>query len=264
MALIPSTHRNLANQHPQPKSTLPLIAPNKQSEVQQTINEHPEIDTMDEEARGEIIDITARRINPGGGEKPWGRKARFNDPNNPNLNTDGMTYLRLDGLFEIYDCISGIDGQSSWEGYGPYAPGENGYWWPPNPVEDGGDTGGGGTGDFAALEARVTALEARVGEVEAQLDELRTANAALDERLSRVEATQAQPFRAHGPVDLPIVLESLTRLRAKGDIDVDVKPGEAVPPPTVDSDGPDLVDVVVLKRVIDRLRPEEPERPERP
>jgi hypothetical protein len=251
------------NQHPEPRSTLPLIAPNKQHEVQLTIDTHPEIDTMDEEARGEIIDITARRINPKHGEKPWGRKARNNDANNPNCNTDGMTYLRIDGLFEIYDCISGIDGESSWEGYGPYAPGENGYWWPPNPVEDtggGGDGGGGGS----ELEGRVAALEAQVAELQADNQALAENGRALAERLTAVEQKQAQPYRAHGPVDLPIVLESLTRLRCKGDIDVEVKPGQATPPATSEGDPPSLVDVGILKRILERLRPDEPERPDRP
>ena len=251
------TRPNNPNNHPLPRSPLPLVAPNMQHEVQATIDTHPEIDTMDEEARGEIIDITARRLNPRHGEKPWGRKARNNDPNNPNCNTDGMTYLRLDGLFEIYDCISGIDGNATWSGYGPYAPGENGWWWPPNPVEDegsGGGDGGGGTGDLAALEARVTELEGAVATLTAE-------QTALAERLAAVEAVQAQPFRAHGPVDLPIVLESLTRLRCKGDIDVDVKPGEATPPPTSAGDPPSAIDAVLLKRIIDRIRDDDSEGP---
>jgi len=240
------------NNHPEPRSTLPLVAPNMQHEVQASIDAHPEIDTMDEEARGEIIDITARRINPAHGEKPWGRKARNNDPNNPNCNTDGMTFLRFDGLFEIYDVISGTDGQSSWSGYGPYAPGENGFWWPPNPVDDDGNGDSGGGEGLAALEARVDALEADVEILQQQNATLTESNASLSERLAAVEHTQAQPFRAHGPVDLPIVLESLTRLRCKGDIDVDVKPGQATPPPVHEGDEPGLLDLLALKRLLGR------------
>jgi hypothetical protein len=112
---------------------LPLIAPNMEGEVAQTMLDHPEIDTLNEDERGKIIDITDWRVN-GGNDRPWGRKARFNNPGNPQLNSDGMTYLRPDGLFEIYDCISGVTGEATWDGTGPFQQGENGYWWPPQPI----------------------------------------------------------------------------------------------------------------------------------
>jgi hypothetical protein len=114
----------------EPDVTGELFAPDRQSEVQKTIDQHPEIDTMgDDMERGKIIDITCKRLN-GSSDKPWGRKARQNDPNNPNLNGDAICFLRDDGKFEIYDCISGGSGQSSWDAYGPFNPGQNGYWWP--------------------------------------------------------------------------------------------------------------------------------------
>jgi hypothetical protein len=249
---IPKQYRN-ANAHPEPMSAAGLIAPNKQSEVQRTINEHPEINTMDEEARGEIIDITDWRVNHDL-ETPWGRKARNNDPNNPNLNTDGMTFQRSDGLFEIYDCISGIDGQSSWEGYGPYAPGENGYWWPPQPTENsgGGDSGGGGGSDLTELETRMTALETSVATLADNLDGLTESVMAIDTRLVKIENAIGQGLHCHGPIDVPIVLESLTRLRAKGDINVAVTVGQAVPPPEYEGGSPSLVDVLLLKRILNR------------
>jgi hypothetical protein len=241
-----TTQKAKLRKHPSPSSEKPLVAPNQQAEVQRTIDEHPEIDTMDEEARGEIIDITARRLNPGGGEKPWGRKARTNDPANPNLNTDGMTFLRPDGLFEIYDCISGTDGQATWDGYGPFAQGENGYWWPPNPVEDSGEGEGGGDTD---LVSRVAALEQ-------QVDAQATAIETLDARITGLESALAQPHHGHGYINVPVVLESLTSLRARGDIDVAVTPGEATPPPPPSDEGVNVVDVVLLKRLLDR-RPDD-------
>lgn len=213
-------------------SEIPLMAPDMSAQVQQTINEHPEIDTMDEVARGEIIDLTDWRVN-GGVDRPWGRKARNNDPNNPNLNTDGMTYLRPDGLFEIYDCISGTNGQATWDGYGPFVQGENGWWWPPQPVEDQplppptNDT----QEQIDALADRVETLEAMVL---AQGDELATLTAAL-----------AQGFHAHGPVNLPIVFQSITSLRAKGDIDVNVIPGQA-PEAEPESDQGELNPIALL------------------
>ena len=233
--------------YPKPRTEKPLIAPNEQAEVQYTIDHHPEIDTMDEEARGEIIDITARRLNPGGGERPWGRKARHNNPSSPNLNTDAMTFLRPDGLFEIYDVISGIDGQATWDPYGPFSQGENGYWWPPNEVEDGSNGSGGGDeggGDTSALEDRVTALEQ---ENQALHEEINT----LTDRVTAVESRQAEPLHAHGPVNLPLVFQDLTHLRAKGDIDVEVKIGEATPPATDPDEGvsrDELVKFLLIRR----------------
>jgi len=224
-------------ENPEPRNQIPLMAPDMQMQVQQTINEHPEIDTMDDVARAEIIDITDWRVN-GGVEKPWGRKARNNDPNNPNLNTDGMTYLRPDGLFEIYDCISGIDGQSSWEGYGPYAPGENGYWWPPQPVENQPPAPPSENYDqqIADLTYRIENLE---GQIEAQASEIDKINQIL-----------VNGLHTHGPVDLPIVLESLTRLRAKGDINVAVKLGPAEEQ-SFDVESGEEVNVDTVRRLFD-------------
>ena len=193
-------------------SEIPLMAPDMSAQVQQTINEHPEIDTMDEAERGAIIDITDWRVN-GGIDRPWGRKARNNDPNNPNLNTDGMTYLRPDGLFEIYDCISGTNGQATWDGYGPFVQGENGWWWPPQPVEDQPPVNDDYQEQLDVLSDRVETLE--------------TNYALMEERLHKLET---QPLHAHGFIDIPTVVESLTSLRAKGDIDVAVTPGQAIPP----------------------------------
>jgi hypothetical protein len=226
--------------YPTPKTAIPLMAPDMMAQVQQTIDQHPEIDTMDEEARGEIIDITDWRVN-GGVDRPWGRKARNNDPSNPNLNTDGMTYLRPDGLFEIYDCISGTNGQATWDGYGPFAQGENGYWWPPQPVADQPEP----PPDSSELAARVAALEQAVVGLD---DEVST----LTARVADLEVRVATGLHAHGPIDLPIVLESLTSLRCKGDIDVAVMPGLAMPPSDEPQNPPGLLTLAVLKRVLER------------
>jgi hypothetical protein len=221
-----------------------LIAPNEKDEIQRTMDEHPDIDTMDEEARGEIVSITAARLNAHR-DRPWGRKARTNNPSDPQLNTDGMTYLRPDGLFEIIDVISGSDGSATWDECGAFAPGENGYFYPVP-----GDAMGSGGDDLAAITARLEAVEQVNADQQAAI-------ADLTMRLATLETAAAQPFHCHGPVDLPIVLESLTRLRAKGDIDVEVKSGQAVPPPVSTGEPPSFVDAVLLKRLLDRLRPEE-------
>jgi len=71
-------------------------------------------------------------------------------------------------------------------------------------------------------------------------------------QLAALETAQAQPQRAHGPVDLPIVLRSLTSLRAIGDIDVEVKPGTATPPADTPSEPADLATVVALKKLLAR------------
>jgi hypothetical protein len=75
-------------------------------------------------------------------------------------------------------------------------------------------------------------VEQRLETLEAQMETLMAQVAAL-------ETKSDGPFRAHGPVDLPIVLRSLTSLRALGDIDVAVTPGQATPPAAsaADDDG---------------------------
>lgn len=221
-----------------PKSTAPLMAPNMMSQVQQTIDSHPEIDSMNEETRGEIIDITDWRVN-GGVDRPWGRKARQNNPSDPQLNTDGMTYLRPDGLFEIYDCISGTNGQATWDGYGPFAQGENGYWWPPQPVEE------------SIPVPPPVDNSVKDSEQDERIGNLEMAVSALDQRLTDMQNMLAGGLRAHGPVDLPLVVESLTRMRAKGDIDVQVVGGVAIPP-TPSSEEVTLVDIIALKKLINR------------
>jgi hypothetical protein len=217
-----------------------LLAPNQQAEIARTMSEHPEINPMDEEARGEIIQITAARLNAHR-DRPWGRKARNADPTNPNCNTDAITYLRPDDLFEIIDVISGVDGSAMWGECGAFAAGENGYWYAVP-----GDQMGEGGGALDALEARVAALEEIVTQQGDEIDVLTT-------RLDTLETAAAQPQHCHGPINLPVVMDGFS-LRTVGDIDVAVSPGEATPPPPP-GEPPSLLDVAALKRLLDRLRP---------
>lgn len=93
-----------------------------------------------------------------------------------------------------------------------------------------------------SLEARVTALEAvTAAEGEEQDD--------LVARVTVIENLLASGLHAHGPINLPIVLESLTSLRCKGDIDVAVKPGQATPP-DMSSDPPDAATIAILRRLL--------------
>jgi hypothetical protein len=97
--------------------------------------------------------------------------------------------------------------------------------------------------DSSELAARVTALE----EVSAAMGE------EMDDLVSRVtviEHALANGLHAHGPINLPIVLESLTSLRCKGDIDVAVKPGQANPPDMSAADPPDLATIAILRRLL--------------
>lgn len=110
-----------------------LLAPNERETVAAVMREHPEIDTRNEDTRGRILDHVAHRLNRGA-DRPWGRKARM--PNGGNKNTDGLTYLRPDGMFEIYDVISGVDGSATWDEFGPFNAGENGWWAPAEPIGD--------------------------------------------------------------------------------------------------------------------------------
>lgn len=73
------------------------------------------------------------------------------------------------------------------------------------------------------------------------------------QRLLVIENTLAQGLHAHGPVNLPIVVESVNSMRAKGDIDVQVKPGQATLPPDTSSGGPSTVaTILVLRKLLGR------------
>ena|SRR5215510_3741390 len=219
-----------------------LMAPNEQDEIARTMAEHPEIDTMDEVARGEIISITAARLN-GSRDKPWGRKARSNDPANPNLNTDGMCYLRPDGLFEIIDVISGSNGSATWDECGAFAAGENGYFYP---------VPGDSSGDLDTLKQQLQQLQTDVAILQT---DVATLTNAMSDMTAQWETAISNGLHCHGPVDLPIVMESLTSLRCKGDISVEVKPGHATPPEPSSDEPPTLLDVALLKKILGRLRP---------
>ena len=116
---------------PPPPAPQTLIAPNGLEAVARAIREHPEINARDEVARGRLVDYAAADLNLGA-DRPWGRKSR--NAQGTDLNTDGLTYLRPDGLFEIYDVIGGSTGAATWDGFGPFRPGENGFWVPALPI----------------------------------------------------------------------------------------------------------------------------------
>jgi hypothetical protein len=96
------------------------------------------------------------------------------------------------------------------------------------------------SGDVDALKAWMTAIEARVTALE-------ESSAAMGEEMDDLVTGG---LHAHGPINLPIVLESLTSLRCKGDIDVDVKPGHAIPPAATADDPPDAATIAILRRLI--------------
>jgi hypothetical protein len=104
-----------------------LTAPNLKDLIVRVMRQHPDINTLDEAQRGRILDYAAAEAGPS-----WGRKSR--NPQGTDLNTDAFCFLRPDGLFEIYDVISGGDGSATWDGFGPFKQGENGYWVPARPV----------------------------------------------------------------------------------------------------------------------------------
>lgn len=129
-----------------PKEPKPMDRPPFKIEtVKRMLRLHPEVDIVNEDTRGKILDYFCNAENPSGKKEPWGRKARNKDGSNKN--TDGITYLLADNRFFIIDAIAGIDplepGEelnpdrsvyATWEVYGPFAQGENGYWAPAEPV----------------------------------------------------------------------------------------------------------------------------------
>lgn len=95
--------------------------------------------------------------------------------------------------------------------------------------------------DTGALAAQLAALEAVVD--------------VLVSRVGTLETALRGPFRASGPVDLPIVLRSWTSMRAVGSVDVAVVPGKAVPPAVDEAaDSPDPKLAMLLRRLRDNAR----------
>lgn len=115
------------------------MAPDEIDVVRQVIADHPEIDRSDDtsldKGRAAITDWVAQRLNKKYGKVVWGRKSRGvpKDGKADRPNTDGLTYLRPDNLFEIYDIISGGGDKGAMWGKPTHAlkAGENGYWCPP-------------------------------------------------------------------------------------------------------------------------------------
>jgi hypothetical protein len=104
--------------------------------VQLVREQHPHINPCEdsEQGRGTLVDWAAQRLNKRDGVTRWGRKSR-GEPHDGvavNPNTDGLTYLRTDGRFEIIDAFNGSPPcEAAWHNYGSFAPGENGWWAPP-------------------------------------------------------------------------------------------------------------------------------------
>ncbi len=112
-----------------------LQAPNLIETVKRMMRIHTEINLLDDDERGILLDWVIKAE----GRSQLGRKAKNKDGSNKN--TDALTWLRTDGKFEIYDVISGSDGSATWDlgtsptnSSGIWSPGENGYWTPGNPV----------------------------------------------------------------------------------------------------------------------------------
>jgi hypothetical protein len=108
-----------------------LQAPNERATVAAVKAAHPEVNTCDEVARGQVVDWTAQRLNTRDGQVRWGRKGKT--ATGSVSNTDALTFKRTDGLFEIYDVISGgAPCNASWQApTRALKPGENGFWVPP-------------------------------------------------------------------------------------------------------------------------------------
>jgi hypothetical protein len=114
----------------------------------------------------------------------------------------------------------------------------------------GADGGGTVPPDTSALEARVTALEEVSAAMGEEMDD-------LVQRVTKIEHALMDGLHAHGPINLPIVLESLTSLRCKGDIDVAVKPGQATPPDMSAGDPPDAATIAILRKLFGEAPPDE-------
>lgn len=166
--------------HPVPET---LIAPNRIAVVAQVITDHPEINACDEVARGTIVDYAAQRLNAAEGKVIWGRKSRNKE--GTDLNTDGLTFKRPDGKFEIYDSVGGGSCKATWDGFGPFAPGQNGFWVAPVLAPEGGVTA---PPPPPTEDPRIARLTARVAQLEQMVAEERASNSTANLRISQLEA----------------------------------------------------------------------------
>jgi hypothetical protein len=150
-----------------------LQAPKAAATVAAVIAAHPEINSCDEVARAILVDWAARRLNSHLPAPVWGRKSRGKPTATGvavNPNTDGLTFLRPDGQFEIYDVISGSPPcGATWDGFGPFEQGANGWWAPPQleaeflgPIEKPPGV------DSAELLKKIAALEAQIRQLHAE------------------------------------------------------------------------------------------------
>lgn len=189
----------------------------------------------------------------------WGLLKKTGGANAFGYAADVWLYDLGNGTAQVVDVVGNSEGAAPPEGGPRTAPvpswGEKDIrqiseWSVPvEPPYEQTDSGGGGEPvPDSDLEERVVVLEQANTEQAAEI-------AALSERVAALTEQIAQPLHCHGPVDLPIVADSLTSLRARGDIDVEVLIGTATPPPPPSGDGVAFIDLVALKRLLDRLRP---------
>lgn len=146
-------------------------APNEFAVVQRVFAAHPEINRLSDDTRGRLIDYVIAEL----GGRPWGRKSKNKE--GTNLNTDGLTYLRTDGRYEIYDIIDGTTGNPSWDGGEPVVQGENGWWTPGLPVDGPSVPPPNSVGNLASVltAAGAAALEATIAKLAARIAALESA-----------------------------------------------------------------------------------------
>lgn len=163
--------------------------------------------------------------------------------------------IRTNG--EYYDVVTDQNGQAVPVNGGPdHDPNLIARWRKPTRElaqlpEDG--SGGVVPPDDSELAARVAALEQTVTQLGTDMDSLGEQVQLLSSEVKALQDQLSGGFHTHGPVDLPIVVENWNRMRAKGDIDVQVSPGQAVPPTPSDQTF-NAVDLAVLKKLIAKLK----------
>jgi hypothetical protein len=194
---------------PEPEPMPTLQAPNQIDTVRQAMRDHPEIDTTREETRGRILDYVCAALGP----SIWGRKSR--NPDGTDLNSDALTFLRADGLFEIYDVISGSNGGATWDGFGPFRPGENGYWVKAQPVDvtpaPTPDPKPVPSDDLAKLRTQVEAMNTAIlynfDVMAKRLEDLRAELDALKARKYRVKGNTSRKLYHDHTIDAEVVPE---------------------------------------------------------
>lgn len=222
---------------PDPEPGEPMI-PNRLNEIQYINSQYPHLLQQNSTATcGEFTERCVWELSRG--DSRWGHVKKEPGQNQFNGHAvDAMMY-RTEPDHAI-DIIQGAGDQVPTNPTWGETESGGQEWMAPIPVSGGGE-----------MPPPTTDNSVKDAEQDQRIATLESTVSTMAQELTKLQDTLTAGLRAHGPIDVPIVVESLSRMRAKGDIDVQVKTGQATPPTPSDSEVT-LIDIVALKRILNR------------